>query len=506
MRIRNLLFAFLLICVVLGATPVYAACSNPVGEEGQVVYNTSYDTVQYCNGTNWYSMKGCSSSGNIDLTGCTDGNIPTYDQSSGNLICGSGSGGNVLSTTVWNSSDKGANVILSNGNLTAAMNGVTQGVRATTGVSAGKYYWEIKHDSVAANIMVGIANASQSLNTWFGSSLNSVAMQLTNGMVYKNSSVQTTYNGSSQNDIIMVAVDLTNNMIFFGENGTWHGSSDPATGTNPAATFTAGIWYPAYSDSGGAGNTQVTARFSESQWSYSAPAGYGMVSESSACASGSQTYTASGTYPLTIPTKCGSVTVKLWGAGGGSGSDGPSGGWGAYVTGQLNGVAGKTIEVKVGGAGAVGSGGFNGGASGGSGAASRVAGGGGGATTLSIDGTYVAAAGGGGGGGAYNDGGHSGSTDTVSVGSFTLSGGGGSNGSGDQFNGCNAGGGGGGGGGSGGQSGSCNNGNPDGDEGGGAGKSIIPSGGSATALNTSDANYNGTAGKTAQPGMVHISW
>lgn len=35
-----------------------AACVNPSGDEGKQIYNTSYKTMQFCDGTNWIAMKG----------------------------------------------------------------------------------------------------------------------------------------------------------------------------------------------------------------------------------------------------------------------------------------------------------------------------------------------------------------------------------------------------------------------------------------------------------------
>lgn len=43
------------------ATTVHAACSNPAGEEGKIIYNKDYHTPQYCNGTNWLAMGGAYS-------------------------------------------------------------------------------------------------------------------------------------------------------------------------------------------------------------------------------------------------------------------------------------------------------------------------------------------------------------------------------------------------------------------------------------------------------------
>lgn len=45
------------------------ACSSPAGDEGDMVYNVDYKTVQFCDGTNWISMAGGGGGGTLnDLT------------------------------------------------------------------------------------------------------------------------------------------------------------------------------------------------------------------------------------------------------------------------------------------------------------------------------------------------------------------------------------------------------------------------------------------------------
>ena len=53
--------------VSLPFSPVYAACSDPVGNEGDMVYNTSYDVMMFCDGSDqWISMAGGSGGGGSD--------------------------------------------------------------------------------------------------------------------------------------------------------------------------------------------------------------------------------------------------------------------------------------------------------------------------------------------------------------------------------------------------------------------------------------------------------
>ena len=48
------------VAACLAAGPVYAACSNPAGNEGDIIYNGDYHTYQFCDGTNWYAIGGGS--------------------------------------------------------------------------------------------------------------------------------------------------------------------------------------------------------------------------------------------------------------------------------------------------------------------------------------------------------------------------------------------------------------------------------------------------------------
>lgn len=63
-----------------------AACTNPPGNEGDQVYNGTHKVMQFCDGTNWWSMKGgggvASNAGE-----CQDGETVIYNASSGGFEC-----------------------------------------------------------------------------------------------------------------------------------------------------------------------------------------------------------------------------------------------------------------------------------------------------------------------------------------------------------------------------------------------------------------------------------
>ncbi|NCT41033.1 MAG: DUF1566 domain-containing protein [Alphaproteobacteria bacterium] len=54
----RILTAFVLICAALHTNAANAACSNPTGVEGQIVFNETSKIPQYCDNTNWIAMVG----------------------------------------------------------------------------------------------------------------------------------------------------------------------------------------------------------------------------------------------------------------------------------------------------------------------------------------------------------------------------------------------------------------------------------------------------------------
>ena len=53
---RKWLVLLSLITLLLFPSTIYAACGSPTGLEGEVIYNTDYATMQFCDNTNWISM------------------------------------------------------------------------------------------------------------------------------------------------------------------------------------------------------------------------------------------------------------------------------------------------------------------------------------------------------------------------------------------------------------------------------------------------------------------
>ena len=148
-----------------------------------------------------------------------------------------------------------------------AVYGVNTG---TFGLSAGKWYFEGKYIS-GAYAQIGITDHVMTHLTAdeLGGTANSWALQQYSGEGVRNNNSNSSFgaNAISANEIVNVALDLTNSRLYFGINGTWMQASsasggDPTDGTG-AISITAvastenGFYFPACGDYDGAGAGSV---------------------------------------------------------------------------------------------------------------------------------------------------------------------------------------------------------------------------------------------------------
>jgi len=189
-------------------------------------------------GTNGFFLKfansaslGTDSSGNANNFTLSGSGTQTLDTPS-----------NVFAT--WNSLIKTA-ATFSNGN-TSLNNTSTpyKGSMATIVPTQGKWYAEIKAvDATTAQIGFITADTlldgdrslySSSSNIYWQTNVTTITYYL-NSVSQGNATVTGGTNSVStytDNDIIMLAMDLDNGYGWFGKNGTWQNSGDPAAGTN----------------------------------------------------------------------------------------------------------------------------------------------------------------------------------------------------------------------------------------------------------------------------------
>lgn len=173
------------------------------------------------------------------------------------------------------------NLTLSNGALDATIPGSTtanhQGM-GTFGVSSGKWYFEVRFNSVGGSgtgtIILGVAKLGTV--TTVNNTVNGQAWSYYgfNGQKYHTSG--TAYgNTFAPGDTIGVALDMDNGKIWFSKNGVFQASGDPVAGTNAAFTnLTGQTVTPWVGDDSSSAPKTFTANFGQRAFSHTAPAGF----------------------------------------------------------------------------------------------------------------------------------------------------------------------------------------------------------------------------------------
>ena len=130
------------------------------------------------------------------------------------------------------------------GNLTTLDDASNTETRSTISVSSGKWYAEYTLLVVGAGSSYshwGVSKVDSVLTTYIGSNANTWGFFLGDGRSRHNASDNLSYGtGASVGDTIMCALDMDNNKVWWGKNGTWFSSGDPVAGTNAAYTNVTG--------------------------------------------------------------------------------------------------------------------------------------------------------------------------------------------------------------------------------------------------------------------------
>ena len=122
---------------------------------------------------------------------------------------------------------------------------------STLGVSSGKWYAEfyVNQRTYETRVMTGVALVDKhSYTTQLGADDYSWGLiySYTNSVIYKiHNGVDTPLTSTGDlnvGDVVMVALDLDNNKLWFGENGTWLDSGDPAGNSNEIFTIDSGTY------------------------------------------------------------------------------------------------------------------------------------------------------------------------------------------------------------------------------------------------------------------------
>ena len=164
---------------------------------------------------------------------------------------------------------KGANIAVSNGNLTWANATADASVLATLGVASGKWYWE--NTCTNTNAIVGIGTDAMTLTSSVGTTATGWGYRASEGNKFNNNS-GTAYGASyTTGDVIGIAFDADAGKLWFSKNSVWQASGDPAAGTNAAFTaIPTNTYYPAFGNLNGGGNVN----FGQRPFRYTPPTGF----------------------------------------------------------------------------------------------------------------------------------------------------------------------------------------------------------------------------------------
>jgi hypothetical protein len=129
--------------------------------------------------------------------------------------------------------------VFSNGNLTVkSANTTARSSPANMPVLTGKWYWEAQIIDVNGSYPEFGVHTIDGVNAYFSTNLGNDDQ----GWCYEPNQARTRHNGSTTaddagtgvaTDVVMCALDMDNGKIWWGRNGTWGNSGDPAAGTNP---------------------------------------------------------------------------------------------------------------------------------------------------------------------------------------------------------------------------------------------------------------------------------
>ena len=163
--------------------------------------------------------------------------------------------------------------VITDGGLKVASSASSQSFGSSTiSVSSGKFYAEMTMNSLTSDGSVGAWKTPINSTNYFWQLPDNIYYYSGGAIYYGGSTTGTTYNSFTTGDIIGVALDMDNGKIYFSKNGTWQGSSDPATGTNPAYSGLTGSYQFGCGQGGGGGSNIFN--FGQRPFSYTPPTGY----------------------------------------------------------------------------------------------------------------------------------------------------------------------------------------------------------------------------------------
>jgi hypothetical protein len=145
-------------------------------------------------------------------------------------------------------------------------------------VPTDKVYIEFKFDSATDYFALGLQDINSAIlgNSYLGSSSSNAIgfgdLGFSDWVIYNNGTETRTGTTLSSGATLMMAYDPSTRKIWFGVNGTWYNSGNPASGTNQVATLSTSLTYiPAFTVRG---NASGYVNFGQRAYTYSAPSGF----------------------------------------------------------------------------------------------------------------------------------------------------------------------------------------------------------------------------------------
>ena len=185
-------------------------------------------------GNNGFFLK-FENSGNLDLD--SSGNNLTFT-TSGTLTQNIDTPSNVYTT--WN--NLASRETATNGGTQIHPSGDASYTYATStlGASKGKWYFEFESNGGNGRALIGMVKSDYSPeqvgdNEEPGGNAHSFAYRQNQGDIQLNNSTSsygTQITWGTSGNVLMMAVDLDNNKVWYGIDGTWQNSGDPSNGTN----------------------------------------------------------------------------------------------------------------------------------------------------------------------------------------------------------------------------------------------------------------------------------
>jgi len=172
----------------------------------------------------------------------TSGNANNWTQSAGVASTDQMTDTPTLNYAILNVVDKGTSITTANGNLQVknSSGGSFERIRSSIGMTTGKWYAEfvINSEGNPSRIQAGLMSGSAGITTSYLGNGDALSWSIyeSAGSLYKvtNSTATLYVSGGTLDpgDIHMLAYDADAGKFWYGKNGSWFASGDPAAGTN----------------------------------------------------------------------------------------------------------------------------------------------------------------------------------------------------------------------------------------------------------------------------------